>query len=115
MSANDQSKVHSLRDLREFVQRTICDRYQLLLGAFQFYEKVLIRHGKPCGLHFTLHGPRAVQYSAIWDVARQTVLFYDSDGNRNHRSELTGVAEVQNELDRLVDSGKPLSSLATCG
>lgn len=64
-----------------------------MLGAFQFHEKALVRHGQVCGLHFTLSGPRAVQYSAICDVARHTILFYDSNGERLHRSELAVIAE----------------------
>ena len=95
---NGISAVSSLIDLRDFVQQTICDQQQLLLGAFQFHEKVLIRQGKPCGLHFTLAGPRLVQFSAIWDASRNTVLFYDCHGERLHQSKLAVSAGIWEEL-----------------
>ena len=90
--ANDISDLSSLEDLRSFVQRTICDREQLLLGAFELHEKLLVRQGEPCGLHFTLNGPRAVQFSAIWDADRHTILFYDCNGDRFHQSDLAASA-----------------------
>lgn len=102
------SELSTLDDLRGYVERTICDRKQLLRGAFQFDERVLVRHGQPCGLHFTLSGPRAVRYSAIWDVARHTILFYDCNGERfcrcdfavtgGLREELAGLAGVNEKL-----------------
>ena len=78
------SEIATLNDLRDFVERTICERKQLVIGAFQFDEMIVERHGKPCGLHFTLSGPRAVQFSAIWDAIRHTILFYDCCGKRLH-------------------------------
>lgn len=100
----DMSEVATLEELRDFIQQTICDRNQLLVGAFQFDEKVLLRHGEPCGIQFTLSGPRAVKFSAIWDAARHTLLFYDCNGDRYHRSELTVSTGLQEDLAGL--SGK---------
>ena len=91
------SEISTLDDLRDFVKQTICDRIQLLPGAFRFVERILVRQDKPCGLHFTLYGPRAVQFSAIWDAARRRVLFYDCNGERFHRSDLAGSAGLQEE------------------
>ena len=88
----------TLDDLRGFVQQVICERERLMLGAFQFDEQVLQRHGKPCGLHFTLNGPRSVQLSAIWDAIRHTVLFYDCTGERFHRIELPKPSQLHFEL-----------------
>lgn len=93
--------VSTLDDLRDFVQRTICDEKQLLFGAFEFSEKVLMRHGRPCSMHFFLCGPRAVQFSAIWDVSRRTLLFYDCDGQRFCVSQLNDSEGLKNELGRL--------------
>ena len=104
---NGISEVETLDDLRDFIQQAICDRNQLLVGAFQFHERVLVRHGEPCGLQFTLSGPRAVQFSAIWDAACCKILFYDCNGDRFHRSELAASFGLQEELMGLAGmSGK---------
>ncbi|MEQ8787510.1 MAG: hypothetical protein RIC55_14495 [Pirellulaceae bacterium] len=104
------SEIHTLDDLRDFVERTNCDRQQLLLGAFQFYERVLVRNGRTCGLHFTLSGPRAVQYSAIWDVARHTILFYDCNGERSCRCDLAVTSGLLEELDGLAGVNEKLAA-----
>jgi hypothetical protein len=53
-----------------------------------------MRGGKPCGLYFCLHGPRAVTFSAIWETANNTVLFYDSSGERFQKTQLVSPAEA---------------------
>ena len=94
--------ISTLDDLRAFVQETICEQKHLLLGAFQFHEKILVRHGRPCSMHFFLSGPRAVQFSAIWDVARKTLFFYDCNGERFHMVHLLDdTTEANCELGRL--------------
>jgi len=95
---NCASEVATLDDLRDFVERTICERKHLVTGAFQFDEMIVERHGKPCGLHFTLSGPRAVQFSAIWDAIRHTILFYDCTGKRLHRADLPKPSQLHFEL-----------------
>lgn len=92
------SELATLDDLRNFVEETICRLQLLLRGSFQFSQRTLVRQGQPCGLHFTLQGPRSVQYSAIWDVKRHTVLFYDSTGERFHRCELAVNARLHAAL-----------------
>jgi hypothetical protein len=75
-------QVESIRDLREYVNTTICSRYQLQEGAFSLTERTLWRCGKPCGIYFCLHGPRATTFTAIWETDRNQVLFYGSRGER---------------------------------
>jgi hypothetical protein len=87
-----------LAELRGFVQQTICDRQQLLLEAFPIHKRILVRRGKPCGLHFTLVGPRSVKFSAIWDASKGTVLFYDCNGDRFYRRDLALSETLQQEL-----------------
>lgn len=96
--ADGIAELLSLEDLRGFVERRICDEAQFLPGAFDFSEQLLRRHRRPCGLHFSLRGPRAVQYSAIWDAARNTILFYDCKGDRFQRIELAECGPLQDEL-----------------
>ena len=51
-------------------------------------EQVLLRSGKPCGIFFCLHGPRATKFTAIWDAQRNQVLFYGSRGERFLKTQL---------------------------
>jgi hypothetical protein len=95
---NCVSEIATLDDLRDFVEWTICERKHLVIGAFQFDEMIIERHGKPCGLHFTLSGPRAVQFSAIWDAIRHTILFYDCTGERLHRADLPKPSQLHFDL-----------------
>ena len=51
-------------------------------------ERVLMRGGKPCGIYFCLHGPRATKFIAIWETDRNQVLFYGSRGERVLKTQL---------------------------
>jgi hypothetical protein len=75
-------RISSLEELRDFVNETLCQNEQLELDAFVLTERALIRNGRPCGLYFCLHGPRAVKFTAIWETDRNTVLFYGATGER---------------------------------
>ncbi len=79
----------SVDGLRRFVNRFFCDHYQLQLGAFQMSERILKRDGKPCGIYFCLHGPRAVRFTAIWENERNQVLFYEATGERFQKFQLS--------------------------
>jgi hypothetical protein len=72
----------SICDLREYVNTTLCNHCQLKADAFSMTERVLVRAGKPCGVYFCLHGPRATKFTAIWEMDRNQVLFYGSRGER---------------------------------
>lgn len=87
--------IASLDDLRDYVNETLCEFDQLECGAFQMTERVLSRGGKPCGLYFCLHGPRAVTFSAIWETENNTVLFYDSSGERFQKTQLVPPSDVE--------------------
>lgn len=80
--------IQDLHDLRHYVQQTLCEHNELEIGAFQMSERILIRSGSPCGILFCLHGPRNVRLLAIWETDRNTILFYGSGGERQHRSQL---------------------------
>jgi len=81
-------QVDSLHDLREYIGMTLCDHYQLQIGAFQMTERIILRAGKPCGVYFCLHGPRSLRFSAIWETDRNQVLFYGSHGERFQKTQL---------------------------
>jgi hypothetical protein len=80
--------INSLIELRDYVHQRLCDQNQLEVGAFQFTERVLERSGAPCGMYFCLHGPRSVKLVAIWETARNSILFYGSTGERVQRVQL---------------------------
>ena len=81
-------QIESVHDLRDFVNTTICNHYQLQAGAFRMTERVLLRGDKPCGIYFCLHGPRATKFTAIWETDRNQVLFYGSRGERFLKTQL---------------------------
>jgi hypothetical protein len=82
---------YALDELRRYISQTICDYEQLEPDAYVMTEVVLTRSGTPCGRYFCLHGPRATKYSAIWVSDRNTVLFYDSTGERFLKAEVEDV------------------------
>ena len=81
-------QIESIRDLREYVNTILCSHCQLKAGAFSMTERVLMRAGKPCGVYFCLHGPRATKFTAIWEMDRNQVLFYSSRGERFLKTQL---------------------------
>jgi hypothetical protein len=81
-------QIDSVQDIREFVNVTICKHNQLKVGAFRMTEKTLTRNGKPCGVYFCLHGPRATKFTAIWETEQNQVLFYGSRGERFLKTQL---------------------------
>ena len=81
-------QIENVNDLREYIHATICGHYQLKAGAFQMTERVLLRAGKPCGIYFCLHGPRATKFIAIWETDRNQILFYGSRGERFLKTQL---------------------------
>jgi hypothetical protein len=75
-------QIEDIHDLRDYVNTTICTHCQLQPGRFMMTERLLRRNGKPCGLYFCVHGPRATKFTAIWETDRNQVLFYGSSGER---------------------------------
>ena len=86
--------VHNLNDLRKYVQETLCHQNELEIGAFHITERLLVRGNVPCGIFFCLHGPRSVKLTAIWELQRNTILFYGSDGQRQQKTQLTAAPEL---------------------
>jgi hypothetical protein len=80
--------IRDLNDLRQFVTKSLCDQNNFEIGAFRLSERLLTRNGAPCGIYFCMHGPRSVLLTAIWETDRQTILFYDSAGERRHKTRL---------------------------
>ena len=79
---NQPEAVFTFDDLRAYVHRILCEKENLLADQFQMIESKLTRGSRNCGLQFTLHGPRSVRLSAIWESGRDAVYFYDAGGER---------------------------------
>ena len=87
--------IQTLDQLRDFINKILCQHDQLEVGAFPLTERILIRADRPCGIYFCLHGPRAVKFSAIWETHRNTVLFYSSTGQRFHKVQLVEAPRLE--------------------
>jgi hypothetical protein len=82
-------EIRCLADLRDFVNLTLCDLHNLQIDAFRMTERILRRGGRPCGIHFCLHGPRSVKFTAIWETDRNQILFYSANGERSLKTQLS--------------------------
>jgi hypothetical protein len=81
-------QIDNLNDLRRYVHKAICDENEVEIGAFEITERILVRGRKACGIFFCLHGPRSVKVTAIWETDRNTVLIYNSAGERVRKTQL---------------------------
>lgn len=88
MMSSAPADVRSLDGLRNFINLALCQKENLLENHFPMTELELTRGGDCCGYQFTLHGPRSVKLSAVWDRKGNEVLFYDAVGKRFARTRL---------------------------
>lgn len=87
-------RIQNFEDIRRYVTETLSNIELLRPDSSQLTLRLLKRSGRPCGIHFCLHGPRAVKLSAIWETDANTILFYGSRGERVQRTCLTSEPEV---------------------
>ena len=76
------ARCQTFPELKDFIYKTLCQREQLVVGAFPMTERLLRRCGTLCGVLFVVHGPRNVVFNAVWEMDRNNVLFYGSSGER---------------------------------
>jgi hypothetical protein len=69
-------------ELRHFVKETLCRYDQLDAEQTPFYEAIVTRMGRPCGLFFEVEGPRLVRTHAIWAGDEHRLYFFNSMGDR---------------------------------
>jgi len=96
-------EIYSLEDLRDYVNETLCEHYQLQIDAFEMTERVLRRAGKPCGVYFCLHGPRMVRFTAIWETDRNCILFYGPTGERFLKTQLLEAPALEPPASRVLE------------
>ncbi|MDA0591340.1 MAG: hypothetical protein O2820_24745 [Planctomycetota bacterium] len=80
--ATDVESISTISELRDFVHLTLCAKENLVEDQFQLRERDLTKLGKPCGLQFSVFGPRQVRLSAVWASDRNVLYFYDARGVR---------------------------------
>ena len=93
------SEFGTLDQLREYVNRTLCQYDQLVEDAFPLTEHMLTRAGEPCGMYFCIHGPRSVKFSAIWETDTNSVYFYASTGERFQHTKLIAAPSIEVALN----------------
>jgi hypothetical protein len=74
--------------VRAYIIDQLFQRNHLLHNAFPVTERILTRFGVPCGVLFCLHGPRSVRYTAVYDLSREQIFFYDAQGQREQSERL---------------------------
>jgi hypothetical protein len=96
--AESQVRLQTIDEVCQFVSDTL-SRYETLQpDRLQLTLHLLNRSGKPCGIFFRLHGPRAVRLTAIWETDSNTILFYGSRGERIERIKLAAAPLIRNCL-----------------
>jgi hypothetical protein len=84
--------------IRRYVNETLCSKDQLETDHFPLSERILVRHGAPCGVYFCLHGPRSLRLTAIWETDGNTILFYGSRGERFRTTQLIEPPRIEDDL-----------------
>ena len=62
--------------LRDLVHQMLCDIGQLESSQFPLCERPLTRGGNPCGVLFSVNGPREVKLTAVWDCLKNKLFVY---------------------------------------
>src|SRR5436309_8484575 len=81
MAANYAS-LPTLDALRQHVLETLCRHDHLDPEQTPFFQGLVTRKGRPCGLFFQVQGPRQVRTYALWAEEENRILFYDGTGQR---------------------------------
>jgi hypothetical protein len=69
-------------DLRQHVLAILCKHDLLDPQQTPFYQGLVTRAGRPCGLFFEVQGPRSLRTYALWSGDENRILFYDGQGER---------------------------------
>ena len=89
-----KASIQDFEDIRQYVTETLSNIELLRPDSSQLTLRLLTRSGEPCGIHFCLHGPRAVKLSAIWETDANTILFYGTRGQRVQKTHLQSAPKI---------------------
>ncbi len=74
----------TLEVVREYVRDELSVQNRLERDAFPMAERIVTRKGSPVGFYFCMYGPRSVRLTAVWDLQKEEIFFYDSLGRRSN-------------------------------
>jgi hypothetical protein len=97
-------------ELRRFVRQVLSDHDRLDSAQCPFYEAIITRSGRVCGLAFELQGPRLMRSRAIWAADEHRILFYDTIGARFAEVQLSeepDPAKIHEEYERSRSEPQP--------
>ncbi len=86
----DHVRLDNEKQVRDYVNQALCELEDLEPNHFPLSERPLERAGRTCGALFVLHGPRQLQVSAVWEMERNVILFYNAVGQRCQKTQLHG-------------------------
>jgi hypothetical protein len=86
----------SIEDLRKHVLETLCEHDKLDPDQTPFFQGLVKRSGRPCGLFFQVQGPRQVRSYALWASDENRILFYDGVGQRFAETRLSDAPDALN-------------------
>ena len=85
----------TLDQLRQYVLHMLCTHDQLDPVQTPFFQGLIKRAGRPCGLFFQVQGPRQVRTYALWAGEEDRILFYDGNGQRFAETRLCDAPDPQ--------------------
>ncbi len=90
MAPTHQLPERTLEVVREYVRDELSGQNRLERDAFPMAERIVTRKGSPVGLYFCMYGPRSVRLTAVWDLQKEEIFFYDSMGRRSTTQPVPG-------------------------
>jgi hypothetical protein len=85
----------TLDELRSYVRKRLCAHEQLDPAQTPFFQALVTKKGRPCGLLFQIQGPRRVRTYALWAGDDNRIFFYDSTGQRVSETRLSDAPDPQ--------------------
>ena len=90
-----QASIHNYEQVLNYVTETLSHVERLNPKYSQLEIELLTRCGHPCGVFFSLQGPREVRLTAIWETDSNSILFYGSRGERVQRTRLVNPPQLE--------------------
>ena len=85
-----RTSIANLTDLKEFVFASLCSENDLICGEFPTMSAPIYRAGALCGIMFCVSGPRATEFTAVWENDKNRVFYYGPTGERTRTVNLSG-------------------------
>jgi hypothetical protein len=89
-----EERLEDQESVRTHVNQVLCELEDLEPNHFPLSERTLERAGAACAVMFVLHGPRQLQVSAVWELERGVIWFYNAVGQRCAKTQLVGEVAI---------------------